>query len=128
MVSAKEGQDVRAAFLSMAGRNAEHVERIRTLEAALWGVCGPDELPSYYPSGRNDDGTVWTDGRLHCVFCDGLVEWESEEHKPDCRWLAACAALAGEPCTCSAPPVQPCGPNCQYPFQDEQPKKGEPDG
>ncbi len=63
--------------------------------ALLLGVCGPDELPSYYPIDFKDDGSTEIDRRLHCVFCDGLVEWE-DEHKPDCVWWNARAALEGK--------------------------------
>ncbi len=43
----------------------------------------------------------------------GYVEEAEQE------WGQKIAALTGEPCTCKGPPMQPCGPNCKYPYTDQ---------
>lgn len=47
--------------------------------------------------------------------------WELLKSCKRPRCIEAVAALSGEAkvCTCTAPPMQPCGPACKYPYTDE---------
>ena len=49
-----------------------------------------------------------------------MVDNEKLQCAADVRREAMEEPSDEERCTCSAPPVRPCGPNCQYPLSDEE--------
>lgn len=59
---------------------------------------------------------------------ESMKNWAEDSQRPKVwnhKVSQACnrilAILKGE-CTCGAPPMQPCGPTCKYPYADERAK------